>query len=65
MIRYARDIQDDTDWNAWCQKHHIKIKGSDRHEDRPDAGRNHKRIFRTLMATESDGNAGQAGNRDI
>ena len=29
-----------TDWNKWCETHHVKIKGGEQRDSRSDADRN-------------------------
>lgn len=55
-----------TDWNAWCEKHHIKLKGSDeQHVNRKNAGAGHQRISRTVLEKESAVYGRPPGNCDL
>ena len=54
-----------TDWEKWCTDHHIKLKGSDDNDSRPDAGKNHTRVRRSHLAVSSSSNGGPAGHCDL
>ena len=54
-----------TDWQQWCAQHHIKLKGTDSHDDKENAGSDHRRLRRTGMAHESAGHEGKSSGRNI
>ena len=53
------------DWNQWCATHHIKIKGSDSHDDRTDEGRTRQGISGAEMGQKSGTDGRQAGVRRL